>query len=334
MIQLENIEYLWFAVVVWIFWTIDYWRLLKKPHFAIPVKYQKSKKIYFRGVIFIIASVAWLSIGAGVSGPKEQLGKKESKRKINDVVFVLDISGSMRTVDFNPNRLEAAKSKIIEFIEMRPKDRIGVIIFGQKAFTLLPLTTDMKLIKKTISGIDFNYAGIGSGTNIGDALGLAIARCALSEAKNKTVILLTDGVSNSGTLTPIQSAREAVKAGIKINVIGIGTSGVKSIMPVVGKYGRKKKDRWGKVIMQKTPGGVDNDTMLEVSMLTGGDLYQANDENGLKNVFNSIDRLERAEIKSLDKYNYKEHYYILIFMGIVLLLLTEMARRIILKEGM
>ena len=119
----------------------------------------------------------------------------------------------MLATDFKPNRLEVAKQKISDFVALRPKDRIGIVMFSEKAFTLLPLSTDLELIQEIISEIKVGF--LGSGTNIGDALALGVARAAQSLTKNKVIVLLTDGVSNVGVMTPEQATREAAEKNIK-----------------------------------------------------------------------------------------------------------------------
>jgi Ca-activated chloride channel family protein len=228
----------------------------------------------------------------------------------------------MEADDFKPNRLEVAKKKIEEFIKLRPKDRIGLIMFSEKAFTLLPLTTDTKLIKEMIKQIRTGL--FGGGTNIGDALGLGVARAALSLAKNKIIILLTDGVSNVGNMTPLQAAEQAVKEKVKVYTIGIG--GKKDARIPVGRgiFGMQ---------YQTIPGGsIDMETLKKIAKMTKGKSYSAADDRALQNVFSDIDKLERTEIKSSGKMVYKELYYKYLLWGVVLFLCGELLRLFVLKE--
>src|SRR5690606_32519325 len=176
--------------------------------------------------------------------PKKPAGFVNDPEEVNDVIFVVDVSLSMLADDFKPNRLEVAKQKIQEFVDLRPTDRIALVMFSEKVFTLLPLTSDLKLVRQAIS--DLRTGFLGSGTNIGDALALGVARGLQSLAKNKVIILLTDGVSNVGTMTPLQAAEEAKNAGIKVYTIAVGGDGDARI-PVPGGFGRQR--------FQYIPGG-------------------------------------------------------------------------------
>jgi Ca-activated chloride channel family protein len=228
----------------------------------------------------------------------------------------------MLAEDIRPNRLEVAKQKIREFARMRPTDRISVIIFSEKVFTLLPLTTDPTLVDQVLSEISIGY--LGSGTNIGDGLALSVARAVNSETKNKVIILLTDGVANVGTMTPIQAAEEAKKFGIKVYTIGLGTDDDAKIPVGTGVFGTQ---------YQLIPGGsIDYKTLKEISDLTGGKFYPAKTENGLKDILNDIQKLEKTEIKVNHQIVYDEQYYQYLLLGVGLIFLVEVLRRLLLRD--
>jgi Ca-activated chloride channel family protein len=253
------------------------------------------------------------------------MGFAKNKIEVNDIFFVVDVSRSMLAEDFSPNRLEVAKEKIAEFVALRPTDRIGIIIFSEKAFTLLPLSTDLKLIKQMVGEIKVGGM-LGSGTNIGDALGLAVARGAQSLAENKVIVLLTDGVSNVGFLTPQQAAQEAKEQGIKVYTIGIGGSRDAKIPYGRNVFGRKR--------YQTIPGGsIDFKTLEEIADVTSGQSFAAQDEKALKDVLSEIEKLERSEIDSSARVIYKEIYLKFLIIGVILILLSELSRRIVFKEG-
>ncbi len=260
-------------------------------------------------------------IGFSLTQPRSPMGFAKNNIKVNDIFIVVDVSRSMLAEDFAPNRLESAKRKIREFVKLRPTDRIGIVMFSEKAFTLLPLSTDLKLIEQIIDEIKVGFLGMG--TNIGDALGLAVGRAAQSIAKSKVIILLTDGVSNVGNMTPEQSAVEAKKQGVKVYTIGIGQRSNGALL----KTGR------GRGRYQRIPGGsVDLKTLDMIASTTGGKSYYASDENALDEVLSEIQELEKTEVKSSTKIIYKELYWNYLAFGLLLLLISESISCFFLKE--
>ena len=313
-----------FGIAGLILWAITYLRIFKKNQISLPKSREIRKNRLKRLTLFILGVIAWLSISYALMAPRLPLGISNDKKKVNDIFFVIDISRSMLANDFKPNRLEVAKKKIEEFINLRSRDRIGLVIFSERAFTLLPLTTDHELIRKMVKKISVGI--LGGGTNIGDALGLAVARGALSLADNKIIVLLTDGVSNIGNMTPIQAAREAKNQGMRVYTIGVGGSESAKIPAGRGIFGTN---------YVTIPGGsIDLKTLKEIADITGGMTYTAGNPDALKNVFNKIDEIERTEIDISSKMLYKELYYEYFFFGVVLLLMVELLRRYFLKEAL
>ncbi|MCY4524041.1 MAG: VWA domain-containing protein, partial [Halobacteriovoraceae bacterium] len=222
-----------------------------------------------------------------------------------------------------PNRIEASKSKIIEFINLKPADRIGIIMFSERVFTLLPLSTDLDLIKDVVGEIRTGF--LGSGTNIGDAIGLAVARAANSMAKSKVIILLTDGVSNVGSITPLVAARKAQEQKVKIYTIGVG--GNKDAKIPLGK------SIFGKTRYQNIPGGsIDMKTLKEISKITNAKSYIAKDSQSLKKVLLEINKLEKTKIDKKERIIYKELYHGYLVLGVTILLMVDLSRRFLLKE--
>lgn len=310
------------GIVGLLVWSIGFWNIFKSPELVVPRRFVRSMGKFKRIFVYSLGAIGWLFISYSLAGPRLPLGYADNKKEVNDIFFVVDISRSMLAEDFKPNRLEVAKDKIAEFIKLRPKDRIGIIMFSEKAFTLLPLTTDSKLIKEVLTQIKVGL--FGGGTNIGDALGLSVARAAQSLAENKVIILLTDGVSNVGNMTPIQAAKEAQKENIKVYSIGIGGNRDAKIPTGRGIFGMQYQTIPG--------GGIDNKTLQEIAKITKGKSYAASNPKALKDVFSEIDKLERTEITSSGKMIYKELYYFYLIIGVGLLLLCEAVRRVWLKE--
>ena len=318
--EFKNLYFAIWGILGMLFWVIGYLYLFKTPQVYIPKKYIKKKNSFFAFLAFIVGIMAWLLISFSLTGPRRPLGFVKSDIEVNDILFVVDVSRSMLANDFKPNRLEAAKRKISEFVSLRPTDRIGIIIFSEKAFTLLPLSTDLELVQRIIGEIKIGF--LGSGTNIGDALGLGVGRLSQSLAKNKVMILLTDGVSNVGVMTPIQAAEQAAGKGIKIYTIGVGGN-KNARIPVSGGRG-----------YQYIPGGsIDMKTLRSISNLTKAKSYQAGNESALKNVLSEIESLEKTKIESSGKMVYEEISFKYLFWGVLFLLMAELTRKYSLKEG-
>ncbi len=322
--EFQHIHYAGFGVLGLIFWIVGFFYWFKKPQLFIPSKYKKKGIPILRSLIFIMGVVSWLYISFALAGPRRPMGMDKNTIEVNDIFIVLDLSRSMLAEDLKPNRFEAAKQKIQDFVSLFPRDRIGIVIFAEKVFTLLPLSTDLNLINKMVAQI--KLGALGDGTNIGDALALGVGRLLQSLAKNKVIILLTDGVSNVGTLTPLQAAEMAAEQKIKIYTIGIG--GAKDARIPIGA------NMFGVQRYQMIPGGsVDEKGLQEIARLTGGKFYMARDNKALNNVLSEINKLERTEIEQSGKIIYEELYFKYLLIGVLLLIGAELSRRLLLREG-
>ena len=322
--EFQHIHYAIWGLVGLLFWVIGYFYWFKKPQLFIPKKYKKSGMPLLRSLVFLLGVTSWLYISFALAGPRKPMGMDKNTIEVNDIFIVLDLSRSMMAEDLKPNRFEAAKQKIQDFVAMFPRDRIGLVIFAEKVFTLLPLSTDLNLINKMVAQI--KIGPLGDGTNIGDALALGVGRLIQSLANNKVIILLTDGVSNVGTLTPLQAAEMAAEQKIKIYTIGIG--GSKDARLPVGP------NMFGVQRYQVIPGGsIDEKGLKEIATITGGKFYMARDNKALENVLSDINKLERTEIEQSGKIIYEELYFKFLLIGVLLLVGTELSRRLLLREG-
>jgi len=271
-------------------------------------------------IISIIQLVGLLFISISAGSPIQTKKQSVENRDVRDIYFVVDVSRSMLADDFSPNRLEVAKKYIKDFIEYRGNDRIGINIFAEKIITLSPLTYDQIALKDKVGDISVGF--LGNGTNIGDAIALAVARLEKSEAKSKIIILLTDGVSNAGSISPRHAGNIAKEKMIKIYGIGIGTTGDAYIPYRVGS----------RTMRQRIPGGnIDHGLLDEISKNTNGKYYKATSDASLRKIFNQINELEKTniEIKSptLVKYNYKRY----LLFGLFLFLFSEVIRRFLIR---
>lgn len=322
--EFQHVTYALWGLVGLLFWLISFFYWFRKPQLFIPKKYRKSNLPILRTLIFIVGVIGWLYISFALAGPRRPMGMDKNTIDVNDIFIVIDLSRSMMAEDLKPNRVEAAKQKVVDFVSLFPKDRIGIIIFAERVFTLLPLSTDLELIKKMVEQI--KLGPLGDGTNIGDALALAVGRLIQSQAKSKIILLLTDGVSNVGTLTPLQAAEMAAANKIKIYTVGIG--GDKDARIPVGP------NMFGVQRYQVIPGGsVDAKGLKEIADMTNGKSYMASNNKALKNVLDEINKMERTQIEHSGRIIYQELYFKYLLTGIVLLLGAELGRRLLLREG-
>lgn len=322
--EFKNPLFLWFGVAAGIMWALDYWKVFQRAQLYYPQAQSKFAwwKQGLRILLFILGVIAWAYLSYSLMQPRKAQKFSPSNIEVNDIVLCIDVSRSMLAEDIRPNRLEVAKERIREFARLRPTDRISIIIFSEKVFTLLPLTTDPALVDQVLSEISIGY--LGSGTNIGDGLALSVARAVNSETKNKVIVLLTDGVANVGTLTPLQAAEEAKRYGIKVYTIGLGTDEDAKIPVGNGVFGTQ---------YQLIPGGsIDYKVLKEISDLTGGKFYPAKSEKALKEILDDIQKLEKTEIKVNHQIVYDEQFYTYLLIGVAILFGVEVLRRLLLKD--
>lgn len=225
-----------------------------------------------------------------------------------DIAMVLDISGSMLAEDFKPNRLEAAKKVIDEFIQGRISDRIGLVIFSRDAFTQCPLTIDYSVLRNLLK--DIRSGMLQDGTAIGNAIANGVNRLKDSDAKSKVIILLTDGVNNAGEVDPLSAAEIARTFGIRIYAIGVGTRG-EAPYPVQTPFG---------IRYQMMPVEIDETLLRQISERTGGQYYRATNNRALKEIYDRIDKMEKSKIEVTSYRSAQELYFNWLAAAFVLLL--------------
>ncbi len=230
-----------------------------------------------------------------------------------DILLAVDVSGSMEAMDFTldghpTNRLDVVKRVVTEFIEQRPNDRIGLLAFGGKPYLISPLTLDHDWLQKRLESLQIGM--VEDGTAIGSAIGSGVNRLRDREAKSRIMILLTDGMSNSGTVPPLIAAEAAKTFAIKVYTIGAGTRG-EAPMPVVDAFGRKRLVR-AKV-------DIDEDTLKKVAEETGALYFRATDTSSLQKVYDAINEMETTT-RTIKKFeNYRELFPYLLGLGLLLL---------------
>ena len=237
-----------------------------------------------------------------------------------DVAMVLDISSSMLAEDFKPNRLEAAKNVIDEFVEGRTYDRIGLVIFSREAFTQCPMTIDYSVLRNLL--LDIRSGMIQDGTAIGNAIANGVNRLKESNAKSRIIILLTDGVNNAGEVDPISAAEIAKAFGIRIYTIGVGTKG-EAPYPVQTPFGTR---------YQMVPVEIDEVMLTKIADLTGGQYFRATNNRALKEIYEKIDKLEKTKIEITSYKNASEKYHAWLWGGLLLLLVELGLSRTILRK--
>jgi Ca-activated chloride channel homolog len=238
-----------------------------------------------------------------------------------DIVLAIDASGSMQALDFTlegerVDRLVAVKSVVADFIEQREFDRIGMVVFGEQAYTQCPLTLDYDILTGYLDLIEIGIAG--DGTAVGNAIATSVKRLEDSEAKSKIIILLTDGRSNAGEVSPQIAAELAQKRGIKVYTIAVGSKGKKVPFPRRGFFGMKT------VQVQLD---IDEETLKEIAKVTNAKFYQASNTKSLAEIYNTIDQLEKTEVQMDQFAEYEEKYLNYLIPAIVLLLLAWLLQR-------
>ncbi len=240
-----------------------------------------------------------------------------------DIILILDISESMRLIDFQPNRLEAAKEVAKRFIDGRFQDRIGLVLFAGEALPYVPLTTDYKLLKKMVDEVDFKLSGGTSGTAIGNALTTGTGLLEESEAKSKVMILLSDGENTAGNVDPINAAKLSnALIDSKIYTIGIGKEGK---VPI-------GKDAYGTVrYMENT---FDDETLRQIASIGEGEFFRVQNNKALLETFKKIDKYEKTEIKENRFQKTTDHYQLYLWACILFFLLWLLSRATFLQSGL
>ncbi len=246
-----------------------------------------SWKVVAMHVVFALQLVAIGGLIVALCRPQTHDHMRTSRIEGTDIVLALDISGSMTARDFEPSRFAAAKDVAIKFVNQRTNDNIGLVVFAGESLSLMPLTNDRASLMNAIKQVEMGE--LNDGTAIGDGLTSAINRIASGKAKSKSIILLTDGTNNAGDVPPSTAAQIAKQKGIKVYTIGVGTNGS---IQITDPYGFSTTTMETKI---------DEQSLKQISSLTGGKYFRATDERMLRDVFNEIDSLEKT-VLDVDKY--------------------------------
>ena len=276
---------------------------------------QDSARIWMRHVLAMLRMAVITLLIVVLARPQSSNQWEQVTTEGIDIVMCLDVSGSMRAMDFKPNRLEASKNVGIEFVNARQNDRFGLVVFAGESFTQCPMTTDRAVVINFMKEIDFGV--IEDGTAIGMGLATAVNRIKDSKAKSKVIILLTDGVNNRGDVGPVTAAELAAGFGIRVYTIGVGSQG-NAPMPV--------QDMFGRTIMQNMPVEIDEDVLKVIAQTTDGSYFRATDNNKLREIYQEIDQLEKTRL-DVKQFSKKKEEYFPFLLAALLILLTEILFR-------
>ena len=228
-----------------------------------------------------------------------QVSTDTLKKEGIDIMIAMDVSSSMLAEDFKPNRLEAAKELVIEFIKRRKNDRVGLVIYSGESFTQCPLTTDHDIVINMMNSVQTGL--MDDGTAIGLGLANCVNRLKESKAESKIIILLTDGENNSGFIDPVTAASIARQNLIKTYTIGVGSYGT-------APY--PTKDMFGRSVYVDVPANIDENMLRVVADTTGGIYFRADNKSELANVYKEIESLQKTEIEEIKYYNVTEKYFL------------------------
>jgi N-terminal double-transmembrane domain len=282
-------------------------------------KLPKSWKVYFRHVLFALQMVAFGLLIIAIARPQSTSTSKKSNVEGIDIVMAMDVSGSMLARDLKPDRLEASKAVASDFVQGRPGDRMGLVVFSGETFTQVPLTTDHGVMLTMIDGLKSGL--IEDGTAIGDGLATAINRLKGSEAISKVIILLTDGMNNSGSVDPATAAEMAKLYGIRVYTIGVGSYGT-APYPVQTPFGMQ---------YQQVKVEIDEKLLKNIADNTNGKYFRATSNQKLIEIYKEIDKLERSKIEVTEFKRLHEEFYPFVSWALALLLIEFILRKTIFR---
>ena len=275
-------------------------------------------------ILYLLRLLGLAAIIIALARPRNvSVSKKTKSNKGIDIVMAIDVSASMLARDLKPNRLEALKKVAVNFVDRRPNDRIGIVVYAGESFTQTPITSDKSIIKRTIS--ELKWGQLEGGTAIGMGLGSSVNRLKESKAKSKVIILLTDGVNNTGNIDPRTATELAKELNIKVYTIGIGTNGM-------ADFPWSRDPRTGKLNFRKQQVEIDEKLLQEIATATEGTYFRATDNESLKEIYDEIDTLEKTKIEEFKYYNYQEKFRIFVVFGLGFLLLEFVLRNTLFKS--
>lgn len=326
---MENITFL-HPKFFWLFTLIPFaiaWYIWKRNKQTATLKISSIKGFQttsswlpkLKPVLFVLRILTLSLIITALARPRTvDISNKTKTTRGIDIVMAIDVSGSMLARDLKPNRLESLKKVAADFVKDRPNDRFGIVVYAAESYTKTPVTSDKSIVLDAIRGIKYDNV-IQDGTGIGMGLATAVNRLKDSKAKSRVIILLTDGVNNSGFIEPETAADIAKEYGLKVYTIGIGTNG-----NAESPYAYAPN---GKLMYQMMPVEIDEQLMKNIALKTDGKYFRATSNSKLQEIYKEINKLETTEIEEQKFYNYDEKFRPLIWLAGLLLLIEIVVRQ-------
>lgn len=311
-------QFLWLLVLIPLL-AIWYFLIRKEDSAALTISstkgFEAKPSIWakLKPLLYMLRLLAIALLIVAMARPRTvSMSQNTKTNKGIDIVMAIDVSASMLARDLKPNRLEALKAVASEFVYQRTNDRVGIVVFAGESYTQTPITSDKRIVMNTISEI--KWGGLEGGTAIGMGLGSAVNRLKDSKAKSKVIILLTDGVNNTGFIDPKTATELAVQLGIKAYTVGIGTNGT-------APFPYAKDPTSGELLFKNALVEIDEPLLKFIAKETGGIYFRATDNSKLKAIYNEINKLEKTEVEEFKYYNYQEKYRFLVLLAGLLLLI-------------
>jgi Ca-activated chloride channel family protein len=324
-----NPEFFWLFVLLPLAFV---WFICKRKETSVTLKIssikgfkaQKSWLARLKPMLFALRILALSALIIAIARPRKvDISSQTKSTKGIDIVMAIDVSGSMLAKDLKPNRMEALKEVASNFVEGRPNDRIGIVVYAAEAYTKTPVTSDKAIVADAIRSIKYDNV-LQDGTGIGVGLTTAVNRLKDSKAKSKIIILLTDGVNNAGFIEPETASQIAKEYGIKVYTIGIGTNG-NAMFPYA--YAPN-----GGFLFRMMPVEIDVNLLQTIARNTGGKYFRASSNSKLENIYNEINKLETSEIEELKFYDYDEKYRLFVWIAGILILIEIALRNTIYRS--
>jgi len=300
-----NPEFFWLFLLIpmagaWLFWKRNQQSASLKISSTQGFKDSNSLLARLKPLLNVLRLLALSSLIVAMARPRTvDISNQTKTTRGIDIVMAIDVSGSMLAKDLKPNRMEALKDVAADFVEERPNDRIGLVLYASEAYTKTPVTSDKAVVLEAIKGIKYDTV-LQDGTGIGMGLATAVNRLKDSKAKSKVIILLTDGVNNAGFIEPETAADIAKQYGIKVYTVGIGTNGMADFPYQMTPSGQ--------ILFQMMKVEIDEQLLKTIARKTDGKYFRATSNSKLAEIYASINKLETSEIKELRFYDYDEKF--------------------------
>ena len=301
--------------IAWYFWKRNKQTATLKISSVKGFKAAPSVLPKLKPVLFVLRMLALSAMIVALARPQstDVTNKTRTSRGI-DIVMAIDVSGSMLAKDLKPNRMEALKRVASEFVEERPNDRIGLVVYAAESYTKTPVTSDKAVVLEALKGVKYDNV-------LQDT---AVNRLKDSKAKSKVVILLTDGVNNAGFIDPRMASEIAKEYGIRVYTIGIGTNGMAEFPYAIAPNGQ--------FLFRMMQVEIDEKLMKEIAATTNGKYFRATSNKSLENIYNEINKLEKTEIEEMKYFNYDEKYRPFVFFALGLLVLEILLRKTVFRS--